>query len=68
MNKHFVPEPDTEVVLASLRTVCQRLKLIEHEVVEIGIALRRGLISAAFAIEQCELVAPGCIHVIEKKP
>jgi hypothetical protein len=56
--------PDTEFVLASLRTASQRLKLIDHEVIQIGVALKRGLISPRRAIDWCNEVAPGCLDAV----
>jgi hypothetical protein len=58
--------PDTEFVLASLRTASQRLKLIDHEVIQIGVALKRGLISPRRAVEWCNEVAPGCLDVVSQ--
>jgi hypothetical protein len=49
--KHVPPSAvsvsDTEFVLAALRCASQRLKLIDHQVIQIG------------AIDWCEQVAPG---------
>jgi hypothetical protein len=69
MNAHTkippaVSVPDTEVVLAALRTTSQRLKLIDSEIIELGIALKRGLISPQQAIDWSEEIAPGCLHVV----
>ncbi len=68
--KHVPPSavlvPDTEFVLAALRCASQRLKLIDHQVIQIGVALKRGLISADRAIEWCEQVAPGCIDAVSQ--
>jgi len=68
MNAHVPPPavsvPDTEFVLAALRCTSQRLKLIDHQVIQIGLALKRGLISAERAIDLCEEVAPGCLDLM----
>ncbi|HEY7844402.1 MAG TPA: hypothetical protein VID30_12080 [Bradyrhizobium sp.] len=70
MNAHIKPaqtaQPDTEFVLAALRCTSQRLKLIDHQVIQIGVALKRGLISAQRAIDWCEEVAPGCLDVVSQ--
>jgi len=63
---------DPEFALATLRTVIARLRLIESEATEIGLALKRGLISAETAIAHIEEIAPGCFgvaasSVLEKK-
>jgi hypothetical protein len=69
--KHVPPPavsvPDVELVLAALRTVSQRLKLIDHEVIQIGVALKRGLISTERAVALCEQAAPGCIDLMFSK-
>jgi hypothetical protein len=57
---------DTEYLLAALRCTSQRLKLIDHQVIQIGVALKRGLISAQRAIDWCEEVAPGCLEVVSQ--
>ena len=57
---------DTEYTLAALRCASQRLKLIDHQVIQIGVALKRGLISAQRAIDWCEEVAPGCLDVVSQ--
>jgi hypothetical protein len=70
MNMHVplstVSVPDTEFVLAALRCTSQRLKLIDHQVIQIGVALKRGLISPQRAIDWCEEVAPGCLDVVSQ--
>jgi hypothetical protein len=71
VNKHVAPPPsvsvpDTEFVLASLRTASQRLKLIDHEVIQIGVALKRGLITPRHAMDWCEQIAPGCLDVVSQ--
>jgi hypothetical protein len=58
------PEIDPEFALATLRTVVARLKLIEAEVTEIGLALKQGTISARTAINLTEEVAPGCFGAV----
>jgi hypothetical protein len=57
-------EVEPEIALAALRTVVARLKLIESEVIEIGLALKQGAISARLAIDLTEQVAPGCFGVV----
>jgi hypothetical protein len=70
MNAHARPPfsavsvADAELVLAALRCTSQRLKLIDNQVIQIGIALKRGLISAERAIDLCEEVAPGCLDLM----
>jgi hypothetical protein len=63
---------DPDFALATLRTIIARLRLIESEATEIGLALKRGLISAETAITQIEEIAPGCFgaaasSVLEKR-
>jgi hypothetical protein len=58
------PEIDPEFALATLRTVVARLKLIEAEVTEIGMALKQGTISARTAINLTEEIAPGCFGAV----
>jgi hypothetical protein len=65
--KHVPPPvtaPDSELVLAALRCTSQRLKLIDNQMIQIGVALKRGLISTDRAIALCEEVAPGCIDLM----
>jgi hypothetical protein len=68
MNKH-VPPPrlDAESILASLRTVSARLKLIDLRIAEIGLALKRGTITPGRAIALCEEAAPGCLDIISNE-
>jgi hypothetical protein len=58
------PDIDPEFALATLRTVIARLKLIEAEVAEIGMALKQGTISARTAINMTEQIAPGCFGAV----
>ena len=58
------PEIDSEFALAALRTVVARLRLIESEVTEIGLALKQGTISPRTAMNLIEEVAPGCFGVV----
>ena len=58
------PVADAEYVLAALRCTSRRLKLINGQIIEIGVALSRGLISPQAAIDWCEEVAPGCIDLV----
>jgi hypothetical protein len=53
-----------EFVLASLRSTCIRVRLIEKEIEEIGIALKGELISPDAALEWAEQVAPGCVGFV----
>ena len=53
------PKADTEYVLAALRTTSRRLKLIDEEVILIGLALQKRLITAEEAIARTEEIAPG---------
>jgi hypothetical protein len=57
---------DAEYVLAALRCTSRRLKLIDGQIIEIGVALSRGLISPQGAIDWCEEVAPGCIDLVSQ--
>jgi hypothetical protein len=59
------PQPDAEYVLAALRTVSSRLKQIDNEIIQTGIALKKGLITPARAISLCERSAPGCLDLSE---
>jgi hypothetical protein len=54
------PDDCKPYVLSILRIVCQRLKLIEAEVSNVGVALDRGLMSASQALLRVEQIAPGC--------
>jgi hypothetical protein len=58
------PKADAEYVLAALRTTTRRLKFIEEEVILIGLALQKGLITAEEAIARTEEVAPGCLDAV----
>jgi hypothetical protein len=66
MNAHVPPTAlagqNAEYVLTSLRCVSQRLKHIDQQVIQIGVALKNGLITPDRAVALCELVAPGCIE------
>ena len=53
-----------EFVLAALRSVSLRIRLIDNEIAAAGIALKGGLISPETALEWVEEVAPGCIGFI----
>ena len=65
MNAHVRPaKTDAEYVLAALRCTSRRLKLIDEEVILIGMALKKGLITPEQAIEETEEVAPGCLNVV----
>jgi hypothetical protein len=72
MNAPFKPPqvvtapPDIEFVLAALRCTSQRLKLIDHQVIQIGVALKRGLISPQRAVDWCEEIAPGCLDTVSQ--
>jgi hypothetical protein len=65
MNAH-VPPPklDTEFLLAALRCTSRRLKMIDEEVILIGLALQKGLITPQEAISRTEAVAPGCLDAV----
>ena len=58
------PKADPEYVLAALRTTSRRLKLIDEEVILIGLALQKGLITPEEAIARTEEIAPGCLNAI----
>jgi hypothetical protein len=71
MNAHVSP-PATAgqnqgYVLTSLRCVSQRLKLIDQQVIQIGVALKNGLITPGRAIALCEQVAPGCFELMSER-
>ena len=57
-------EPSRDYTLALLREGSARLKLIDHEVISIGVALRDGLVTASKARKMCEEVAPGILPAI----
>src|SRR5262245_24774943 len=50
-----------EFVLATLRSVSLRIRLIDNEVAAAGVALKGGLISPETALEWVNEVAPGCV-------
>jgi hypothetical protein len=66
MNAHVpaVSVPDIEFVLVALRCTSQRLKLIDQQVIQIGVALKSGRISTERAIDLCDEIAPGCLGVV----
>jgi hypothetical protein len=70
MNAHVPPTAiagqNTEYVLASLRSVSQRLKHIDQQVIQIGVALKNGLITPSRAVALCEMVAPGCVELMSE--
>jgi hypothetical protein len=55
-----------EYVLAVLRTTCVRVRLIEHELQAIGVALKGNLISPETALECADEVAPGCASIVSE--
>lgn len=71
-DKHNEADTDKqEFVLATLRCVSLRVRLIDHEIAAAGMALKGGLISPEMALEWVEEVAPGCISIVAeqiKKP
>ena len=67
MNAHVKPpEQNAEYVLTSLRCVSQRLKLIDQQVIQIGVALKNGLITPGRAVALCDEVAPGCMELMSE--
>src|ERR1700752_4751099 len=50
-----------EFVLATLRSVSLRVRLIDNEIAAAGTALKAGLISPETALEWVEEIAPGCV-------
>jgi hypothetical protein len=67
MNAHVSPptlKTDVEYLLAALRCTSRRLKLIDEEVILIGLALQKGLITPEQAIARTEEVAPGCLDIV----
>jgi hypothetical protein len=67
MNAHFKPPAlklDTEYLLAALRCTSRRLKMIDEEVILIGLALQKGLITPQEAITRTEEMAPGCLDAV----
>jgi hypothetical protein len=67
MNAHVKPPAlklDREYLLAALRCTSRRLKLIDEEVILIGMALKNELITPREAIERTEEVAPGCLDAV----
>ena len=55
---------DTEYLLAALRCTSRRLKVIDEEVILIGLALQKGLITPQEAIARTAEIAPGCLDVV----
>lgn len=53
---------DRAFVLAVLRSISRNMKQIDEVIVTAGIALDRGLISPAAAINMANSVAPGCFE------
>jgi hypothetical protein len=67
MNAHFKPpsrDPYAEYLLAALRCASRRLKLIDEEVILIGLALQKGLITSQEAVARTEEIAPGCLDAV----
>jgi hypothetical protein len=55
MNAHVSPpaiKTDTEYLLVALRCTSRRLKLIDEEIILIGLALQKGLITPQEAIAE----------------
>ena len=50
-----------EFVLATLRSVSLRVRLIDNEIAAAGTALKAGLISPETALEWVKEMAPGCV-------
>ena len=50
-----------EFVLATLRSVSLRIRLIDNEIAAAGTALKGDFISPEMALEWVEEVAPGCV-------
>ena len=50
-----------EFVLATLRSVSLRIRLIDNEIAAAGTALKCGFISPEMALEWVNEVAPGCV-------
>jgi hypothetical protein len=50
-----------EFVLATLRSVSLRIRLIDNEIAAAGTALKGGLISPEIALEWVNEVAPSCV-------
>jgi hypothetical protein len=50
-----------EFVLATLRSVSLRIRLIDNEIAAAGMALKGGFISPEVALKWVEEVAPGCV-------
>ena len=61
-SKNSEPKSDRqEFVLATLRSVSLRIRLIDNEIAAAGTALKGGLISPEMALKWVEEVAPGCV-------
>jgi hypothetical protein len=56
-----------EFVLATLRCVSSRIRLIDCEVAAAGTALKAGLISPETALDWVEEVAPGCVGLVAEQ-
>ena len=64
LNKSQDTEADRdrqEFVLATLRSVSLRIRLIDNEVAAAGTALKGGFITPEMALKWVEEVAPGCV-------
>ena len=57
-------EARRDYVLQALRVTSRCLKMIDEEVILIGVLLKKGFISPTTAVELTEEVAPGCINVV----
>jgi hypothetical protein len=65
MNAHTPnPEISSDFALAVLRTAVSRVKLIENELVAVGLALKQGTISVRDAVRMVNEVAPGLFGVV----
>jgi len=61
-SKHSEAKSDRqEFVLATLRSVSLRIRLIDNEIAAAGTALKGGFISPEMALKWVEEVAPGCV-------
>jgi hypothetical protein len=63
MSNQINPEHHKEFVLAALRCVALRVRLIHAELDYVGTALKCGAINPETALKWSEDVAPGCLVV-----
>ena len=58
------PQTDWRTIAVKMGLLALRLKVIDEEVMLIGLALQKGLITPQEAIARTEEIAPGCLDVV----